>query len=300
MSWAKFDDRFPNHPKVLALSDSEFRLHVTAICYCCDQLTDGVLPECVPSSLPRAPRAGRLLNAIASLERIGLWDRIDSGWEVHDFLDWNPSADRVKAKKAARAAAGRVGGLAKAKQLASKTPSNCQNDRTGLLRTCSKQTSAPSPSPSPSLVDIQDQAAVVTGGGPGEPCSASPAQPSPTPTTSAKPVMIPEDWCPSNEQLAALATKHGVTKERVGREVPEFRWYWRSGAGQGKRRSLRGWSQAFGVRVDDQAKRGVLFAEADERLLPTRPRDSRVRGPTPLLEQLKADHARQLAEEKIT
>jgi hypothetical protein len=153
MNWARFDDRFPNHPKVLSLTDAEFRLHVSAICYCCDQLTDGYLADCVPSSLPKAPRAGQFLNAVVSLERSGLWERQGAGWVVHDFLDWNPSAQKVKAKKAARALAGRAGGLAKANRLPSKHASNCQSNRIGLLHAHPKQTPAPSPSPEDLPVD---------------------------------------------------------------------------------------------------------------------------------------------------
>jgi len=148
MAWARLDDRFPNHPKVLALNNAEFRLHVSAICYCCDQLTDGHVASCVPKSLPSAPRAGRLLDAIRNLERVGLWDRTDDGWIVHDFLDWNPSAEQVKAKKAARAEAGRRGGLAKGKAKPKQLLSKSQGNASGLLHTLSKQTGTPSPSPS--------------------------------------------------------------------------------------------------------------------------------------------------------
>jgi hypothetical protein len=46
MPWAKFDDRYPWHRKVRPLSDAAFRLDVSAICWCAENLTDGViLPE---------------------------------------------------------------------------------------------------------------------------------------------------------------------------------------------------------------------------------------------------------------
>ena len=151
MSWAKFDDRFPNHPKVLSLSDAAFRMHVSAICYCCDQLTDGFVAACVPDSLPKSPRGKSLRRAIESLEATGLWEKTAGGWLVHDFLDWNPSAAQVLAKRTARAEAGRRGGKAKALAIASKSPSNCQtgcqDTATGSLRPRAKQNSAPSPSP---------------------------------------------------------------------------------------------------------------------------------------------------------
>jgi len=77
--------------------------------------------------------------------------------------------------------------------------------------------------------------------------------------------LLSEDWHPDSEQVAALAAKHRVGEERILAEVQEFRWYWRSGGGAGKRRSARGWSQAFGNRIAQEAKRETLYAEPTRR-----------------------------------
>lgn len=77
--------------------------------------------------------------------------------------------------------------------------------------------------------------------------------------------VLDDDWKPSERQVNALATKHGVKPARILAEVPEFIWYWTEGKGSGKRRSSRGWAQAFGNRVDQQAQREVLFAEPRNR-----------------------------------
>jgi hypothetical protein len=99
MSWAKFDDRFPSHLKVLRLSDAAFRLFVTSVCVCCEQLTDGRIDAEVIASLPRAPQGAKLKAAIAELVGAGLWEVDTGGWLVHDFSDWNPPADHVRAKR---------------------------------------------------------------------------------------------------------------------------------------------------------------------------------------------------------
>jgi hypothetical protein len=42
MSWVRLDDSFPEHPKVIALTDAAFRAHVRGLCYAGRFLTDGL------------------------------------------------------------------------------------------------------------------------------------------------------------------------------------------------------------------------------------------------------------------
>lgn len=91
--WVKLDDQFPRHPKVSRLSDAAFRLHVEAMCYAAQWLTGGSVPSSV---------VGRRSRAAVSLERAGLWERDQNGngWRIHDWADWNPSADDVLKRRA--------------------------------------------------------------------------------------------------------------------------------------------------------------------------------------------------------
>lgn len=75
------------------------------------------------------------------------------------------------------------------------------------------------------------------------------------------PAVLTGDWTPNDSQVAALATKYGVSSARLLAVVPEFRWYWREGDGAGKRKTQRGWAQAFGNRIDQLAKSGTLYIE---------------------------------------
>ena len=45
MSWVRLDDNFPNHPKVVGLSDQAFRLYISGLCYASHYLTDGLIIE---------------------------------------------------------------------------------------------------------------------------------------------------------------------------------------------------------------------------------------------------------------
>src|SRR5690606_5177208 len=50
------------------------------------------------------------------LVKVGLWEPAEGGFQIHDYLDYNPSADDVRAEQAriseSRAKAGRMGGIA--------------------------------------------------------------------------------------------------------------------------------------------------------------------------------------------
>jgi len=111
MTWAKFDDRFPDHEKIAPLGNSAFRLHVTAICYVAAQLTDGLVSA---GSLRRIGWACDNLAAdVQELCAAGLWEIVDAGYVIHDYLDYNPSKAEVEAHKgqvsAERSKAGKAG-----------------------------------------------------------------------------------------------------------------------------------------------------------------------------------------------
>lgn len=88
MPWVRLDDGFDDHPKILDLSDQAYRLHVGALCFCARTLTDGFVSE---GALRRLVNGGH----VAELVDAGLWEIGDGGWWIHDFLDYNQSADQV-------------------------------------------------------------------------------------------------------------------------------------------------------------------------------------------------------------
>lgn len=92
MPWVKLDDRFPSHRKVALLSDRAFRLHVSAICWCAENLTDGRI---VDRELPLVAHIRGIKATAKQLEEAGVWDRTDDGWVIHDYLDYNPSREQV-------------------------------------------------------------------------------------------------------------------------------------------------------------------------------------------------------------
>jgi hypothetical protein len=101
MPWVRLDDRFPSHRKVALLSDRAFRLHVSALCWASENLTEGKILE---SELRVIAHVRGAKTAAKELEDRQLWDRVDGGWVIHDFLEYNPDRAKVQAEREANAA----------------------------------------------------------------------------------------------------------------------------------------------------------------------------------------------------
>jgi hypothetical protein len=101
MAWAKVDDRFFSHPKVVGTGLAARGLWITALSWSSAMETDGWIPESVlwffahPNLIPELTQ--ELVDA-------RLWERGDRGFRIHDFLDWNPSRATVLARRQAGAA----------------------------------------------------------------------------------------------------------------------------------------------------------------------------------------------------
>jgi hypothetical protein len=111
VTWAKLDDHFPDHPKVMRAGPDAGWLHVCVICYCARHHTDGFIPKEAVATVSTLREPDCLA---ARLVEVGLWHDRGSDYEVHDFLTYNPSreqvfAEREKAKER-RATQGQRGG----------------------------------------------------------------------------------------------------------------------------------------------------------------------------------------------
>lgn len=108
MSWSKLDDRLDSHPKFLRLwssSPAAVGLWTFGLTYSARHALAGFVPE-EALLLWRADQGDAEL-----LVSVGLWETAEGGWRIHDFADYNPSADLRKK----RAEAGRKGGKASGK-----------------------------------------------------------------------------------------------------------------------------------------------------------------------------------------
>lgn len=128
MTYARVDDQFTEHPKVLEVGPLGEALWLRGLLYASRNLTDGF----VPTAYLRRMGDMDAIEQADRLEKAGLWHGCEGGYRIHDYADWQRSKEEVAAISQVRAEAGRRGGLARAsneanaKQVASKPRSKTQ------------------------------------------------------------------------------------------------------------------------------------------------------------------------------
>jgi len=110
MGWARLDDGYATHPKLLAAGLEATGLDARAISHCAKHETDGFVGDNEVASLAGDTRKGRKLGQV--LEAVRRWHRSGvpceclspravadtrPGYWVHDFLKYNGSKERLKA-----------------------------------------------------------------------------------------------------------------------------------------------------------------------------------------------------------
>ena len=105
MGWAKFDDQFTRHPKVIAAGPWAELLAMRGVIYAAGLETDGFIPTAglahIGAGIPAVKKKA------AALVEVGLWEESDGGWVIHDFLDYHPARaakeeERAKARERMR------------------------------------------------------------------------------------------------------------------------------------------------------------------------------------------------------
>lgn len=89
MPWFRLDDSFHSHPKVIAVGNEAVGLYVRCGTYAAQHLTDGLVPEHVVLLYGSRELADTLVRA-------KLWRRTRGGWQIHDYLAYNPSKEQVQ------------------------------------------------------------------------------------------------------------------------------------------------------------------------------------------------------------
>jgi hypothetical protein len=110
MVWIRIDDQIAHHPKFIEAGPVASWLWVCGNGYCNKYLTDGFIPVSVLPTIGAVTNAGKWAERLVA---VGLWETASGGYRVHDYHDFNPSADEVKAKRAIRSKAGAAGASAR-------------------------------------------------------------------------------------------------------------------------------------------------------------------------------------------
>jgi hypothetical protein len=113
MTYVKVDDHFPEHPKVLDVGPLAECLWLRGLCYAGRNQTDGR----VPTAFVKRMHDMDGIEAAKALVSVGLWEETSSGWEIHDYPDWQRTKAEISDISAKRAVAGKKGGKQKASNL---------------------------------------------------------------------------------------------------------------------------------------------------------------------------------------
>jgi hypothetical protein len=99
VSWVKIDDRYAHHPKILAAGPLAMALDIAGMCYAAAHETDGRIPTAALALLTPFLTPPKQRAAAAKLVEVGRWETIPGGWQIHDFLAYNPTAADRAAKR---------------------------------------------------------------------------------------------------------------------------------------------------------------------------------------------------------
>lgn len=203
MSWARFDDQYPDHPKIVDVGPLGMALHTAATCYCARYLTDGFVPAAMMARLINLDGINIVNNGISNavtnamltdeLTRAGLFDETTGGFFVHDYLDYNPPAAQVKAERERN----------KARQVAWKAKRRKDTVSDGVNNTVSDGVNNDAPSPSPiNTLKKGAKAPLSAGKPPRAPIQFSDpvwdALHGKEPTTPTEPALVDTTWLPAD------------------------------------------------------------------------------------------------------
>jgi len=120
--WSRLDDALIDHPKVFAAGKRigtngpaiALGLYTVGLMWTNKHLTDGYLPTATVESFRHVKHPLAIADALV---HASLFEKVDGGFRIHDFSEWNLPAADVRAKRAhvttERAKAGQNGARAR-------------------------------------------------------------------------------------------------------------------------------------------------------------------------------------------
>ena len=103
MPYLNLDDKFCFHRKTVAAGNAAMGLWARCGSWSAGEKQDGFVPENIAKSVGKPAEIRRLVE-------VGLWERIDGGYQMHDYSDHNMTAAEWTELSRKRAEAGAKGG----------------------------------------------------------------------------------------------------------------------------------------------------------------------------------------------
>ena len=113
MAWARIDDNFFNHPKVRKAGKDAVMFHIAALCYSNAFRTDGFINDDTLELIAIQAFLKRANGYADKLVECKLWWRVEGGYQIHDYLEYNKSKTEIETMNDARRTNGKQGGRPK-------------------------------------------------------------------------------------------------------------------------------------------------------------------------------------------
>lgn len=146
MAWAKLDDQFFYNKKIAQVDGPAKLLYIAGLVYVANQLSDGFIPAKAVKFIASTADVANCQDFARQLVDVCLWDIVEGGYIIHDYLAWNPSKEQVLHNREVRAEAGARGGQAKA-------ANSKQNPSKLLSKSLAKVYPVPVPVPVKDVID---------------------------------------------------------------------------------------------------------------------------------------------------
>lgn len=98
MGWVKIDDGFFDHHKVIDLSDKAKLTFLAGLCHCNKNMTDGFVSAAAARFIVGGLGAPKKVTN--ELVDVGLWHKRADGFDVHDYLEYQPTAEQERKRRA--------------------------------------------------------------------------------------------------------------------------------------------------------------------------------------------------------
>ena len=110
MTWVRVDDAFYDHRKFDQVTVLGIAVWITGLSYANRNLTDGFIPTRVADGLVStnglgfytgnySGRDAEPSDGVSELVAAGLWHECEGGYRIHDYHDYQPSAEQVRAER---------------------------------------------------------------------------------------------------------------------------------------------------------------------------------------------------------
>jgi hypothetical protein len=102
--WARLDDELIDHQKIFAAGKRVgangpavvLGFYAVSLMWTNKHLTDGYLPTTTIESFRHVDKPLAVADALV---HAALFEKVDGGFRIHDFDEWNPSAKEIKRKR---------------------------------------------------------------------------------------------------------------------------------------------------------------------------------------------------------